>query len=268
MHNVRYPLVILGCSALWLLACWPVLLWLIYCSSAVAAVEFTQQVDAIGTSVLLWVFLLLAIGAMVFPPIPAGIRLSFARLRLMLTTDRSTLMRNLFELRHIETPARHLEIGRLALQFGDHAQAAFHLQRANDLEPGNPATLYLIAQVQLSYSLRPAAQQTLAQVVQLAPDHGFGDALLLLGRTTFQLGDKAAGLALLRRHERTHGGNRKSHCWLAEALKANGEHEAARQAWRSAAEPAQQRLTAEENWYRATARVALLFNRGSRVAAQ
>lgn len=104
MHNVRYPLVILGCSALWLLACWPVLLWLIYCSTAVAAVEFTQQVGAIGTSVLLWGFLLLAIGAMVFPPIPAGIRLSFARLRLMLTTDRSTLMRNLFELRHIETP--------------------------------------------------------------------------------------------------------------------------------------------------------------------
>ena len=114
-----------------------------------------------------------------------------------------------------------------------------------------------IAQLQLRLRQPQVACAVLAQVVEQDPTHAFGEAMLLLGRTTFSLGDRAGGLAWLQRHQREHGGNRRSHSWLAEALLAHGDVAGARAALTTAAAPSKQRLTAEENWYRAKAKVAL-----------
>lgn len=262
MAPVRRSLPIALLSALWLLAAWPIALWLLAHNSPLAAVRLAQGAQATAASVAFSGAVFVLVFLFAWPPFPAAIRLGVARMRAVLTADRATLMRNLAELRHIETPARHLEIGRLALQIGEDRLAAVHLQRAHDLEPGHLGTLYAIAQLQLRLRQPEAARAVLMQVVEQDPAHAFGEAMLLLGRTTFTLGDRAQGLAWLQRHEREHGGNRKSHCWLAEALLAAGDTAGARAAWQTAAAPSKQRLTAEENWYRAKAKVTLWRLRG------
>ena len=96
---------------------------------------------------------------------------------------------------------------------------------------------------------------------QLDPGHAFGDALLHLGRCLHQLGD-ATALATLRAHQQRHGGGPRSHVWFADALLRAGDHTAGVTALREAAAPPKQRLTAEENWFRAIARVRLWGKRG------
>ena len=263
MRVVRRSLSIASLSALWLLALWPVVLWSTAQTSPLSAVHLAQGVGATAASVATWSLGILGVCLLVWPPFPAAIRLGVARVRAVLTADRGTMMRNLAELRHIETPARHWEIGRLALQIGEDRLAAVHLQRAHDLEPGHIGTLYAIAQLQLRLRQPQAARAVLTQVVEQDPGHAFGEAMLLLGRTTWELGEHAQGLAWLQRHQREHGGNRKSHCWLAEALLAAGDTAGARAAWQTAAAPSKQRHTAEENWYRAKAKVTL-WRKGGR----
>jgi len=84
------------------------------------------------------------------------------------------------------------------------------------------------------------------------------EAMLQLGHTMLRLGDAAGAREMLLRHQREHGGSRRSHVWLAEACLAAGDAAAARDAFAVAAAPPARgpRLTAEENWFRAKARVA------------
>jgi len=167
--------------------------------------------------------------------------------------------RALGELRHVETAARHGEVGRLALQRRELPLAIAHLSRALELEPENPGLRYQLGMALLAAGRMREAAGCLQQVVAADPGHAFGEALLQLGRVHLLLGDDQGALALLRRHALEHGGSRRSHFWLASACRAAADPDGARAALQYAASPPakNQRLTPEEGLYRARARVAL-----------
>jgi tetratricopeptide (TPR) repeat protein len=255
---VRASLSYLGMAFVWLLAAWPLALLLVHLGSPVAAVELEAGVGRVAVRTGVGAACILALAALAWPTVPAGIRLGLSRLRVALTTDRGPLMRAIAELRHVETAARRLEVGRLALRLRDLPLAAENLRRAIELEPGNIAAHYQWALLCLETSQLPQARAALAAIVAADPGHAFGEAMLLLGRTALRLGDAASARDVLLRHQREHGGSRRSHVWLAEACLAAGDTAAARDALAVAAAPPTTgpRLTAEENWYRAKARVA------------
>jgi hypothetical protein len=107
-----------------------------------------------------------------------------------------------------------------------------------------------------------AAANAFLRAETLDPGHAFGDALLHHGRALHELGD-ARALEVLRAHQQRHGGGPRSHLWLADALLRAGERDAGLAALREAAAPPRTRLTAEENWFRALARVRL-WGKGGR----
>jgi predicted Zn-dependent protease len=245
-------------ALVWLLAAWPVVLLLVHLGSPVAAVQLEAGVGRVAVRTGVGAAGVLALAALAWPTVPAGIRLGLSRLRLALTTDRAPLLRAIAELRHVETAARRLEVGRLALRLRDLPLAAENLRRAIELEPGNIGAHYQWALLCLENGSLPQARAALAAVVAADPGHAFGEAMLLLGRTTLRVGDAAAAREILLRHQREHGGSRRSHVWLAEACVAAGDAATAREAYAvaAAAPTTGPRLTADENWFRAKARVA------------
>ncbi|HEU4417328.1 MAG TPA: hypothetical protein VFT55_00240, partial [Planctomycetota bacterium] len=109
-----------------------------------------------------------------------------------------------------------------------------------------------------------AAEKAFANAETFDPGHAFGDAALHRGRCLHLLGDHAGAVRVLQQHAAQHGGNRRSQFWLAEALQASGDREGSIAALHAAAAAKTTPLTAEENWFRARARVAL-WRHGSRV---
>lgn len=255
----------LGLGLLWTLAIVPVALWLLHLQSPTAAVATHLWVaQALRTSALAGA-VTLAVGLLLFPPLPAGLRLLLASTRKLATGDRSRLARAHADLQQLETAQRHLDYGRLAAQAGQPGVAVQHLRRAVELDAGAIAPRYEIGELLHDQRAYAQALPWLLDVVQRDPGHAFGEALLRLARVTFLCGDHRAALALLQQHERAHGGNRRSQYWLAQALDAVGDRTAARAVLTQAAAPPppRQRLTAEENWYRAWARVALWRHGGA-----
>jgi len=249
----------------WLLAVWPVLLWGLHRHDPELAVR-TAQVAA----QILWqggigaLVLLLAV-CLVYPPAPAWLRLAGSRTLRTLTSDRAPMRRALAELRHFESASRHLEVGRLAAQRGEENLAAQHLARSIELDPTIPGARHQQGLLHFQAGAWQDAAAEFRAARELDPGHAFGDTLLYEGRCAFRLGDLGNAVLLLRTHERQHGGSRRSHVWLAEALQASGDRAAATAALRYAASaPGKQRLTAEENWFRARARTALWGRRGEK----
>ncbi|MCA8952648.1 MAG: hypothetical protein KDE27_24260, partial [Planctomycetes bacterium] len=193
-----------------------------------------------------------------FPPFPAWIRLMLERLRLNFASDRGPLLKALAELQHFESAARHLEIGRLALLRSELQLAAQHLARAVELDGSIAGSHHQLGLLLLRIGQVPRAAAEFQRAEQLDPGHAFGDALLNLGKCALLLGDNAGAARVLEEHERRHGGSRKSHYWLGKAKHATGDLPGASAAMSyAAAPPDKQRLTAEENWFRALARVWL-----------
>lgn len=253
----RRWLTLLPLALVWCAAAVPVALWLVHRADPELAVRVSLLASAWLLRVLLVAVALLLLALALFPPAAAGLRLGFARARRLLTSDRAPLARALTELQHFESAARHLEVGRLALQLDETERAAAHLHRSLELDGDIAATHHQFALVLLRAGHLEAAEQHFLAAERLDPGHAFGDALLHAGRAAFRRGrhDDAAGR--LRAHQERHGGGRRSHLWLGDALAAVGERDAARAAWRTAAAPVTTALTAEENWCRALARVRL-----------
>ncbi|MEO6593658.1 MAG: tetratricopeptide repeat protein [Planctomycetota bacterium] len=249
-------------AAVWIAAAVPVLLWLLHQSDPVLAVRLAQSGSTWLGRVLIGLAVAGLVLALLYPPFPAWLRLMAHRTKLAVTSDRGPLLRALGELRHFESAAKHLEVGRLALQRGDVATAAPHLQRAVQLDPGVASAHHHFALLLFRHGQLPAAVQEFAAAEAIDSGHAFGDAQLHAGRALHLLGDHNHAALLLKAHAQRHGGSRRSQHWLGEALAATGDLAGASAAWTEAAAPPKQKLTAEENWFRALARVRLWRRRG------
>ncbi|MCC7065030.1 MAG: tetratricopeptide repeat protein [Planctomycetes bacterium] len=249
-------------AIVWLAVVWPFALWLLCRSDPELAVRTLLAAKRIGTQTGLGLLAVTLVLCLLYPPAPAGIRLLWSRMLLAVTSDRAPLTRAIAELEHFESAARHLEVGRLALVRNQVPLAEHHLVRAIELDDSIANAHHQLGLLRFRLTRYQEAAVSLLTALRLDPDHAFGDTLLHAGRCAFLLGDTATATRLLRDHERRHGGSRKSHLWLAETLQASGETTAATAALRYAAEPSKQRLTAEENWFRAKARAKLWGRRG------
>jgi len=247
----------------WLLAIWPITLWLLAQGDPELAVRLAQHATTalIGCGLVLGLATLVALVA--FPPFVAWLRLIVHRIRLSFGSDRGPLLKALGELQHFESAARHLEVGRLALGRSELQLAATHLGRAVELDPDVAGANYQFGLLLFRIGQVPMARAAFERAERLDPGHAFGNAVLEAGRCALVLGDEAAAVQLLEQHERAHGGNRKSHYWLGKARAANGDPDGARKAMQLAAEAPRQQLSAEDNWFRALARVWLWRGGGS-----
>lgn len=259
---VRTALRQLPLGLVWLAAAWPVGLWLLHLRDPELAV-----VVARGTARGLWAAAAWGLGAalllcLVFPPAPAWLRRAWHRTWQELALDRAPLQRALTELKHFATAARHAEVGRLARLRRQHELAATHFAAAVALDDGMASAWHQLGLAHFAMHRWQPAAAAFAKAEALDPGHAFGDALLHLGRARHELGDPDA-LAILQQHARQHGGGARSQLWLADALRAAGEPAAAREALRQAAAPPRHRLSAEDNWFRALARVRL-WGKGGR----
>lgn len=252
--SIRAILVLL----LWALALWPVALELLVLRSPVMAVAWDLRLReaARWTAVALAVATVAA--ALLHPPFVPGLRLQGQRLRQSMSGDRTRLRNVQFELRQLETAARQLEAGRLALGMGDARTALPHLLRAVELDPE-----HLPARWQLGLALKQLGQLQLAAaelgaVVARDPAHAFGQARLALGTVLHAMGRDAEAVAELRAREAAHGTLPEASFVLGRALLATGDRDGARAAYQAAvAANAGVKLDAQQSWYRARARAAL-----------
>jgi len=245
----------------WLAAVVPVILWLVHRSDPELAVRVAQVGGAWLGNGLLGLGAAAFVASLCYPPLPAGVRLLLHRARLSWASDRGPLWRAAAELRHFESAQKHLEVGRLALQLGDLNLAGPHLLRAVELDRNLSAAHYQFARLLFRIGHIAAAAKAFANAETLEPGHAFGDALLHRGRCLELLGDHEGAVSVLQQHATQHGGNRRSQFWLAEALESRGDREGNLAALHAAAAPKTTPLTAEENWFRARARVALWRHR-------
>ena len=247
----------------WLLATLPVAAWLVHLRDPELAVHHAIVATRWCGNFALAAAVIAVVLLAMYPPFPAWLRLCWHRGRLALTSDRGPLLRAQSELKHFESAQRHLEVGRLAFQYGDLQTAAPHLQRAVELEPSLAAAQYHLGRLLFRLGALPPALQAFTRAESLDPGHAFGEALLLAGRCLHMLHDDGNAVGVLRAHAQRHGGSRRSSYWLGEALLGAGDREGAAAAFAAAAAPPAQKLTAEENWFRARARVRLWRRGGS-----
>lgn len=240
----------------WLLAAWPVVLYLVHHRDPVAAVQLAQFAARWLTRIVVGLALLLGAACLLYPPLPAWLRVVGQGTWRRLGTSDAPLRRALADLAQFESAQRQLEVARHSWQRGLAEATAVHARRAIDLDPQIASAWHLLGQALFAQNAIDGAAPSFAQADQLDPGHAFGDALLLHGRCRFLLGEPG-GLELLRQHERQHGGGARSHVWLAEALTRAGEQAAAVAALRTAAQKPLQRTTAEDRLFRARARVRL-----------
>jgi len=249
--------------AVWIVAAVPFVQWLVFSADPETTVAASLVAEDWLSLLLTGTGLAVALALLFYPPFPAWCRLVLHRMRLSFSTDRGPLLRALGELQHFETAQRHLEVGRLALQIGQLETAAPHLARAVELDPLLASAQYHWGRFLLGQGALQQALDAFTRAESAESGHAFGDALLLAGRCLHLLGRDRDAAGVLREHARRHGGNRRSQYWLGEALLELDDPDGARAAFVLAAAPAKTRLDAEENWFRALARVRLWRLRSS-----
>lgn len=242
-------------SLIWIATAVPLVLWLIARSDPELAVVAVERGVTWAINLSFGAGAVLAIAALVFPPVPAWLRLRWSELRLSLTSDRSPLLRAMGELQHFASAQRHFEVGRLALLRREFGLAVPHLQAAIEMDPQMAAAHHQLALAMFRHGQIGAAALEFARAEELDPGHAFGDALLYLGRCLDLADHHSQAVEALRRHRAQHGGSHRSHYWLGLALHAAGDAKGAGEAFAVAAAAPTQKLTAEENWFRALARV-------------
>lgn len=242
-------------ALVWLVVAIPPGLWLASQQDPEAVVATVRTTTSIVVAVLLWGLLGAALAALLLPPVPAWFHLKLDALRRSLGSDRGPLLRALGELQHFASAQRHLEVGRLARSRGEHALALQHLIAALELDPRAAATHHQLGLTLFALGHLPHAAHCFANAEALEPGHAFGDALLYAARCADLRDQHAAALAGFEQHEQRHGGGYKSRYWHALALDGAGQTPAATSLLQAIAARPERRLSPEENWFRALARL-------------
>lgn len=195
-----------------------------------------------------------------YPPFLPFLRLRAGETWRRLGTDRGPLYDGIARLRHLETHADRLSVGRIARQLGDIPLAVENLRRAFELEPEHVAGRYQFALLLIDVGNYPDAAKLLETVVRDDEKHAFGDALFQLGRTLFRIHKDKDALPYIRKHQDLFPGSRQVHLLAARVLAGLGQMEEAREQLRDArSRPGEkERLSPVETLARARARVVML----------
>lgn len=262
--RARLPLLPFALPALLVaIAALPLVLAAIAGDDPEGAVRLALQLRHAVTVSATGAVLLSVVALIAFPPFPAWLRRSTARVRTAWSIDRAPLQRALAELKHFENGARHLDVARLAWIRSDLRLALHHSQRAAELDPSLPAAWHLLGLCLLRIGALSQALTAFTNAEQLEPGHAFGEALLHTARLRHLLGEPQAAAATFAAHAERHGGSARADCWRGECLLAAGDRAGAAAAFRRAAEQPG-KLTAEDGWFRAVARWKRLFVGGGR----
>lgn len=225
------------------------------------SVYATATLGSLWLARLGWISLgVLGLGLLFYPPLLPFLRIRFSERKRRLGTDRGPMDEGLTRLKHLETHADRLLVGRSARQLGDIPTAVENLSRAFELDPSHIAGRYQLALLLAEIGQREDAVNLFGSVVQEDEKHAFGDALFNLGRNLFRLHRDDDALAVLRQHQSVFPGSRQVHLLLARVLADLGQMDEARKELKLAARPAsdQERLSPEENLTRARAKVTFL----------
>jgi tetratricopeptide (TPR) repeat protein len=241
--------------AIWVCALLPLLYYLIYQADPTSAVSLAITAKLWSLRALITAAGACMLGVLFYPPLPAWFRRFVDRTRTAWTTDRAPLVRALSELKHFETAQKHYEVARLAWIRSDYQLVQSHARRAVELDDSLPHCQHLLGQFLLRMKQLPEALTAFAAAQALDPGHAFGESQLFLAHVQHLLGSLEQANATFADYHRQHGGNHRSNYWHGEVLLALGQRDAAKAAFARAAADPKMRLTAEENWFRALARV-------------
>ena len=234
----------------------------LYVSSLSAPVETVQLVlraryyltwGAVGLSAIILLLLLL------YPPFLPFVRLQLAGIKRRLGSDHKPLQDGLYRLRHLETHADHLQVGRAARNLDQLPLALVHLARAFDMDPTHLGGRYELGRVLCEVSRFKDAVTILESVIREDEQHGYGDALHLLGLAYARTGATEQAISTLRRQQTLFPHNRQVHLLLAKVLSNSGDTQASIAELEKAAQRRQkdERFDHAEQLARAQARVAL-----------
>ena len=251
-------------AALWACAALPFVLYVVHRADPVAAVELANDLVTWSLRAALGGGALGLLALLAFPPFPAWLRRHADRIRRSWTVDRAPMLQALKDLQHFETAQKHFEVARLAWIRTDLTLVGPHAARAIELDPSLPQAQHLLGQFLLRVGAPAQALLAFENAERLDPGHAFGEALLLQARALALLGRDDEAVQRFERHAATFGGSHRSDFWRGEALAAVGRAADAAEAFRAAAADPGQRLPAEENWFRALARVKCWRHGGSR----
>ena len=246
---------LLPLAMVWGAALLPLGFYLIYQNDPVLAVQLAILGELWLVRILATAAILTLLGLLFYPPLPASLRRYWDRTRTAWSTDRAPLLRALSDLKHFETAQKHYEVARLAWIRSDYPLVATHAARSVALDATLPHAQHLLGQFLLRMNQLEPASAAFAAAEAIDPGHAFGDAKLHLARSQYLRGAIEPALQSFAQYTREHGGSHRSNFWYGEALLANGQRDQARQAFVAAAMDPKMRLTAEENWFRACARV-------------
>jgi len=241
--------------AVWCCALMPVALFFAHQVNPELAVEAANSMTKWSLRALVGGGALTMVGLLIYPPFPAWIRRFSDRVRRSWTVDRTPLLKALKDLEHFETAQKHFEVARLSWIRSDMTMVGPHAARAVELDPSMAQAHHLLGSFLLRVDALEHALLAFENAERIDPGHAFGDALLLRAQTLSRLGRLEQALKTFEQHRSVHGGGHRSHYWHAVALASAGRRGEAARAFREAAADPKQRLPAEENWFRALARV-------------
>jgi len=260
--RTRLP-ALLPLAAVWVCALLPVVFYVAHLTDPSLAVGIALAVQYTLLLTLVVVLSATLIGFVFYPPLPAAMRRAIDRTRTAWSTDPAPLIRAQSELQHFETAQKHYEVAKLAWLRANYRLVGSHARRATELDAKVPHAQHLLGQFLLRMKSLPEARRAFETAEQLDKGHAFGAALLHAAHLQHLTGNTDKALASFEQHEREHGSSPRSNFWRGEALFAAGKHDEAAQAFVAAAADPKMRLTSEENWFRALARVRCWRIRGA-----
>ena len=113
-------------------------------------------------------------------------------------------------------------LGNILFDIGELDRADKAYQQALEKEPNNPQALWGAATLATHNQNLTAAREYLQTLIQIDPEHKYGDASLAYGRVLYELGDLAATQAHLQNHLRNWG-TPEAYILLAQASEKQGE---------------------------------------------
>ncbi|MFO1052625.1 MAG: tetratricopeptide repeat protein [Planctomycetota bacterium] len=206
---------------------------------------------------LLGAGVVLALGVLAWPPFLPSLRLAWRKLREQTRVDQRPMHDALARLAHFDNAADHLTVGRTLFRMGNARNALPHLAKSIELDPQSAAAHFFAGQALAKLGQLPLACEQLSLAVQIEPDHGFGDAILLLGTTLARADRGDAAESVLAQHEARFGSVRRADVVRAKLALARGDREAAARFVARAARPMEKSpmVNPEELLARAQARV-------------
>lgn len=242
------------------LALIPPVLFAVHSASPDAAVRLVQTGGVVVRYAAMVSAAMVALGMLLYPPFLPSLRLAVARAKSRLGTDQTPLREAKARLQHLETAADLLVAGRASLALGKVDDSIGHLSRAVELDPTHAASRYQLGLALAHAGQLQASAEQFSRVIEQDPAHAFGAAMLELGVVLERLADDERAVAMLERHDKEFGANRRNLFHRARALSRLGRRDDAIEILRQAAKPpeANIKLPVEEELVRARARVALL----------